>query len=337
VNTNDDCILLLSKQFSGEISPDESVLLDEWLRQSPDHERLAAEIQQVWERTGTYQKTFSPDLTADFQNIEARIRNAEPVVTSNPLFTVRLGRLLLRAAAVLIVMVASVWGWRNLSTTPVALLTATVTNAEKQRVELPDGSMVWLRRNATLEYPKQFQNAERRVKLTAGEAYFEVAHNAAQPFVVETPDGDLVRVLGTAFGVGLAPGRITVAVRSGRVQFSPQSKREGVVLTARQKATFDLNNPQIVVSQNITLNELAWQTGGLEFVRTPLSQVTTDLEQYYKVKITLRNPALQNCLHTAPLTNQSIRKVLESLALTYGMQVVEVVPDQFDLLGGTCE
>ncbi len=218
------------------------------------------------------------------------------------------------------------------------MLTASAIELEKQWVELPDGSRVCLRQNAALEYPAQFNGEQRRVKLTAGEAYFEVAHNAAQPFIVETPNGDLIRVLGTEFGVNLADhDRITVAVRSGRVQFAPKAKSEGVVLSAREKATFDRTNAQIKISRDVNLNELAWQAGGLEFVRTPLAQVTAELEEYYKVKITLKNPALQNCPHTAPLTNQPIRKVLESLALTYQMRVVEVTPEQFDLLGGKCE
>lgn len=41
-----------------------------------------------------------------------------------------------------------------------------------------------------------------------------------------------------------------------------------------------------------TFNELSWQTGGLEFIDTPLRDVIRDLEATYHVKISLSNPVL---------------------------------------------
>ena len=90
------------------------------------------------------------------------------------------------------------------------------------------------------------------------------------------------------------------------------------------------------VSTAGTLNDLAWQTGGLAFVKTPLSQVMSDLEKYYQVKISLNNPAMANCPHTAPLTNAPLTQVLEALALTYQLKVKEVGSGAYELSGGIC-
>ncbi len=76
----------------------------------------------------------------------------------------------------------------------------------------------------------------------------------------------------------------TVLVRSGKVKFFPNATTQSPVLTANQKAVFDLASNTLRVSNAVSLNELAWQTGGLEFVKTPLSQVILDLEKYYHVK-----------------------------------------------------
>lgn len=335
MQTNDDCILLLQKQLTDEITPTEQVLLSKWLQQSPDHQQLAEEIRLIWEKTGTYEAVFTPNLEADFRQLQSRIRREEMAPVHRP---ASMGRIWLRAAAVVALLVASVWTWRNVSALDADRMVISAVGQEKLSVHLPDGSQVWLRRDAQLEYPPKFEGKERHVKL-AGEAYFEVAHNAAQPFVVDLPDGDQVRVLGTAFGIRIAPDqhRTDVTVRSGRVLFAPKNKPEGVILTARQQATYDKTSEKIVLNQNITLNELAWQAGGLAFVSTPLSQVVSDLEQYYHVKITLLNPALKGCSHTAPLTNQPFNKVLESLALTYQLRVTETAPGQFELSGGACE
>ena len=66
-------------------------------------------------------------------------------------------------------------------------------------MELQDGTKVWLNAGTRLEYPLVFAGGERRVKV-AGEAMFDVEHDPAHPFVVETFACD-VEVLGTKFDV----------------------------------------------------------------------------------------------------------------------------------------
>ena len=332
MQTDDAYILLLSKQFTGDILPDESAQLSEWLLQSPEHQHLAAELQQVWEKTGNFNKTFSPDLDTDFGQLQARIQMEEKPTAK----IVPMGRWLLRAAAMLALLIASVWAWQH-SNAPVASNTTIVATAENQPLSLPDGSRVWLRQNASLTFPQHFSEKTRKVSLE-GEAYFEVAHNPAQPFQVALPNGDQVQVLGTEFGVGVSPdgSRTEVSVRSGKVRFAPKDKPNGAVLTANQSATYDRSTAQLSVQQDITLNNLAWQSGGLEFVSTPLRQVVTDLEHHYKVKITLLNPALQGCLYTSPRTTQPIQKVLANIAIIYQLQVIETAQGKFELKGGGC-
>ena len=89
---------------------------------------------------------------------------------------------------------------------------------------LSDGTRVWLNADSELEYPVEFVKKERIVKLS-GEAYFEVAPNPEQPFIVEA-GGIQTRVLGTSFNIQayrneksvyttLLTGSIRVAVADG--------------------------------------------------------------------------------------------------------------------------
>lgn len=323
-------ILLLSKRFSGEITPDESAMLDEWLRQSPENKQFAADIQRVWEHSEGYGKTFSPNLEADFQKVQARIQHVNQV----PL-RATLGQKLMRAAAVLVLLLASVWGWQQFSGSTGSDVVITAEQAKKEEVKLPDGSKIWLREGSQLAYANQWTGKERRVKLQ-GEAYFEVEHDPAHPFKVELENGGSVEVLGTQFNVQQTSNQISVLVRSGKVRFSPNAQTTGPVLTANQKAVFEHSAAQVRVSTLSSLNELAWQTGGLEFVNTPLDQVVADLEKYYSVKIALRNPAMRPCPHSAPLTSQPIDKVLETLALTHQLRVKKTGERSFELSGGQC-
>ncbi len=323
-------LLLLNKRLSGEINPEESVLLETWLSQSPNNEELAKNTQQLWEKAEGYGKTFTPNLELDFQKVQARIRQQE-----QPKLRASLGQRLMRAAAVLALLVSAVWGWQQFSAdngTEVLILAETLG---AKSAALPDGSQVWLREGSKLAYTGKLDGTTRQVKLY-GEGYFEVKHDPAHPFKVELENGGTVEVLGTQFDVSQTASQTSVLVRSGKVRFSPKAQAAGPVLTANQKAVFEKEATQVKVSTVSSLNELSWQTGGLEFVNTPLEQVVADLEKYYAIKIKLSNPAMANCPHSAPLTSQAIDQVLETLALTHQLKVKKLTDGSFELSGGVC-
>lgn len=325
-----DYILLLHKRFAEEITSEESFMLDEWLGQSAKNEQIAKDMHRIWLQAEGYGKTFTPNLDADFQKVRAKIQTSAPVQ-----LRATLGQKLMRAAAVLVLAIAAVWGWTQFAGPDTTAILVSAETIGKQSATLPDGSKYWLREGSQLAYAKAWNGKERRVKLL-GEAYFEVQHDPAHPFKVELENGGTVEVLGTQFDVCQVENQTSVLVRSGKVRFSPTAQTTGPVLTANQKAVFDHNAAQVRVVTLPSLNELAWQTGGLEFVNTPLDQVVSDLERYYGVKITLRNPAMSSCPHSAPLTSQPIDKVLETLALTHQLKVKRSGERNYELSGGSC-
>jgi ferric-dicitrate binding protein FerR (iron transport regulator) len=117
----------------------------------------------------------------------------------------------------------------------------------------------------------------------------------------------------------------------------PENNAKSVMLLPGNKATYSHATAQIQVKEQVSANELAWQTGGLAFVNTPLHLVITDLQQYFSVKIVLKNTALRNCPFTAPITNQSVEKVLEGLALVFDMKLENPEQGAFILAGGSCK
>jgi len=323
-------ILLLSKRLSGEINPKDCADLDLWLQQSPENGQLAAELERVWANSETYSPSFRPNLDAAYQQVQARIKAQSPVR-----WQATLGQKLLRAAAVLALLMTATWAWQHFAPAPVSTLMVEAIGTEPKHFELPDGSKIWLREGSRLHFAEHWDGAVRSVKLS-GEGYFEVEHDPARPFKVELENGGSVEVLGTQFDVRQTAEQTSVLVRSGKVRFSPNGMAEGPILTANQKAVFDHQAAKVRVTQLSSLNELSWQTGGLAFVNTPLAQVIADLEQYYGVKIELGNPDMLACPHSAPLTNQPIEKVLQTLALTHQLKMRKKAEKSFELNGGQC-
>ncbi len=330
-----DAQLLLWKNFKGELAPSEAEWLTDWLAQSPENQRLAAEVRQLWFRTGEQANAFADlNLDAEFARLKTRIRAEQ-----QPLRVTHFApRQWLRAAAAVAVLVAAVWAIRanffqNQSAAPIEVFAEA---GQTKTIELPDGSRVFLRSGGHLIFPKTFPKNERPVRLD-GEAFFEVAHNPAQPFSVALADGSAVQVLGTQFNVRANAGAATteVFVKSGKVRF--ENTANHVVLVANQRGVLTHADGKIEAEQVAgQANDLAWQTGGLSFVNTPVGQVLADFEKYYGVKIRLENEAIRGCLYTAPLVNQPVAEAVAALARTFNCTVEMVSAKEFLLKNGRC-
>jgi hypothetical protein len=65
--------------------------------------------------------------------------------------------------------------------------------------------------------------------------------------------------------------------------------------------------------------------------------VIQDLEAFYKVKITVENQELYNCLFASTFENEDLSVVFESLKAVFGVTVNEVEKGKFVLTGGGCQ
>lgn len=97
--------------------------------------------------------------------------------------------------------------------------TYATTVGEQKTVKLADGSLMQL--NTDSQAVVSFTDAERTIRLAAGEALFSVSHDPRRPFVVLT-DTARVRAIGTQFNVYKnSTSGTRVAVIEGVVQVSP--------------------------------------------------------------------------------------------------------------------
>lgn len=123
------------------------------------------------------------------------------------------------AAAATLAFAALGW-WRVAgarSASPSLAPSALVATGPRE-VFLADGTAVKL--NAGSEIVEEYEPAERRVRLTRGEAHFEVTKDKARPFIV-VAGGVRVRAVGTAFNVNFHASRVEVLVTEGAVRVLP--------------------------------------------------------------------------------------------------------------------
>lgn len=100
---------------------------------------------------------------------------------------------------------------------------------------LEDGTIIYLKDQASLEYPKSFGTNRREVALR-GDAFFEVSRQAERPFIIDTQEAT-VEVLGTAFNIKEGDGKeFSLSVRQGEVRVTSKRSKESVHVGAGQTA-----------------------------------------------------------------------------------------------------
>jgi transmembrane sensor len=193
----------------------------------------------------------------------------------------------------------------------------------QQIVQLEDGSL--LRLNTDSKVAVRYSRRIRRLTLLRGEAFFEVAHNPARPFVVEAGPAQ-VRAVGTKFDVR-RDGRTTqVTLVDGQVQVSRPSHAERWTLAPDQQITVDgvAAAPQPTLAADAT----SWTTGRLRFRETPLATAVEEVNRYSRAKIVLDDARVQAVRVNGVFDTGDSQAFLSAVTALFDL---EAVPDR----GGT--
>ena len=162
-------------------------------------------------------------------------------------------------------------------------------------VALADGSRATLSSDSRLEV--RMDRGERHVSITRGEAFFEVAHDARRPFVVEA-DGHRAVAVGTRYAVRRDADTLRVVVTEGRVRLESAPEPDGTarpvaLLPAGSVATAGRNG---VLVRSLPLEEVRrytdWREGFLAFDDVSLAQAAGEFNRFNARRLELADPAL---------------------------------------------
>lgn len=159
---------------------------------------------------------------------------------------------------------------------------------------LPDQSRVWLNASSSVRYPTSFLGKERMVQIT-GEAYFEVAKNATQPFIVKTARGQEVRVLGTHFNINEYSDEpeVKTSLLEGSIRLTKDKKN--VLLTPGNQAHVNTAG-EIKIVANADMEEaIAWKNGSFQFNSADIHTVMRQAARWYNIEVEYKGiPANEN-------------------------------------------
>lgn len=268
------------KYQSGEISPSEINDLLIGMKQGNFEKWLDEEWDNV---TDTMDKETTERI---FAKIQQKVAEKEAQKSRKAriiqLFQSSMSRV---AAIALILIIAGVGYWHfNKNAEPQWL--KVVANDNVMQLTLPDSSKVWLCRNSVLQYPENFADGSRDVKLI-GEAYFEVEHDTGHPFIVNA-NRVCIKVTGTKFSVCDISKMQTckVILAEGSVNVNKTTEKNGRVYQLRPNDSYTLyasGKEEISTVDASTLQ--GWKEGYYQFSNEPLEDVLHRLSTFYGKQI----------------------------------------------------
>ena len=288
----------LARRDRGDWSEADQAQLSHWLRASTAHRVAYLRLEAAWSQAGRLNALGAglppgqipvPGALANHSFFgSTQTLTAVPEIQSSKNSPRRAYAL----TAMALLCVAAVLAWR--SYVPRNVSYETVLGG-LEAIPLADGSHMTL--NSDSQVQVLVTAKERGVKLNYGEAFFEVAKDAARPFIVRAGHARVIAV-GTQFSVRREADQVEVVVIEGRVRVerdNQSSVTPPAVLAAGSVARSDGSG---VFVQEKPLPEaeaiLSWRSGFLEFHDTPLKDAVAQFNRYNSRKIVIDDPNVAN-------------------------------------------
>lgn len=183
-----------------------------------------------------------------------------------------------------------------------------------RNIILPDGSTVVLHSGSKIDYLSSFSGDTREISLI-GEAYFDIVHNAARPFIIHT--GKIkTTVLGTAFTIKAYSGQkdIIVSVLRGKVKVENNSGLLAV-LTPNTKVNYDIAGARFEQQKvDVMAAVTDWTKQDMIFDGASFGVIAETLSKRYNMSFQFNNPAIVKCILSAGFDGtEPIDKVINIL------------------------
>ncbi|MBS0412138.1 MAG: FecR domain-containing protein [Proteobacteria bacterium] len=257
--------------------------LETWLAEHPSHLDAYERVESLWAELDTMAAGIAPRLADD------SLPQAQILPFARPERTAAKAGAKRRAARAWAPW-AGVAGLAGAAAVAALVLAPAVPTAyatgrgETRHVVLKDGTKVDL--NAGSRITVSFDGHARRVQVDDAEASFDVAHDAARPFLIAVGDQQ-IRVVGTQFNVRRRDAGLTLTVSRGVVEVRPLAGGEAppVRLTAGDQLARRDGDAASTVSHVAAAEAFAWREHRLICHACTLGTLAGDLNRAFVTPI----------------------------------------------------
>ena len=347
--------LLVSLKQSGEAPENELAELESYLKEYPEKRFQVERLNTMWlsasETTATqkeiafnkHMQRLSNHLSEPVLQYELGDNDDTIIQEKKPKSTIykKLAWVTGIAASLFIIWFVVADSYTNTKTTKAtAQNTVSTKRGSKSKIQLPDGTEVWLNADSKITYNENFQGDIREVHLS-GEAFFDVVRNEKKPFIIHTDVID-VKVLGTTFNVrsyanekntetSLIRGSVEITLRNNpdkKFMLKPDDKlivqNENFKAVPGKTAYEKREDKPILLTwdkikyekSDSSAKETLWVKNKLSFDGESMEEIALKIERWYDVKVNITDNRLKKTEYTAVFNDESLEQVMEALQIT---------------------
>jgi len=326
---------LLARKLAGEATPLEIDELNELMAKYPDSIYYDEILAQLWFTSNS--KKNIPEIENVYDRHQDKYKN-EFVYDKKHFLTAfnrqKTKNSLIFSLLVILITVLFVFTTKRQSNTEIQIVAG---KGMRKKINLPDGTIVWLNSDSKLTYNTTIIEDKKRVVFLSGEAFFDVAHHQKRPFFVRT-DKISIKVLGTKFNVKAyaADQKSEATLINGSIELSVNDRpQQKIILNPSEKFALVKKNEtgvkQEEVSNDITLmienvnpvqignqvyiEETSWKDSKLIFSNETFEEMKPKLERWYNIKIHLRSQKAISYRFTGVFKNENIQEALTAMQL----------------------
>ena len=195
-------------------------------------------------------------------------------------------------------------------------------NGETREIILPDHSRITLNAGSVLIYPEKFSSTERTVFLS-GEAIFEVTHNEALPFMVNTADLT-IQVHGTIFNVNAYPeaSGTSATLCEGSISATLKGSGESILMVPNERLDYDRQTGKSSILRVNSAEDIAWKSGDMCFRSENIHTIVKAIERKYGINTYITSGKYDDMILTAKfIQGESMEQMLGAICkLVPGMK-----------------
>ncbi len=323
-----DIEALLIRYYDKELSEEETLMLNRWMDESPENKKTAEEVYKLCYMVDVAKS--ESDTGNAYREIRSKIRSQRRT---------NIFRRMQKVAAILAIPLLGVSAYLlyTVNRENSAIIELSTTTGMVSSVTLPDNSKVWLNSNSTIKYPAKFSGKERRVEL-CGEAYFDVAEDRRNKFVVEAKNVE-VEVYGTEFNVE-AYGedhiiRTTLVEGSVGLKYdAPGDQKQIIRMVPNQIVSYDSRSKSLSMDAGNAQVNSSWKNGKIVLRDTSLEDALRIIGNKYNVSFSILDRQLLDNTYMGTFTNQSLEVIIKHFSMSSNINFREIPLEQKEEISG---
>jgi len=303
---------IITKHLSNEATDEETKFIFQELRDDDKFKKEYDEISVLWNSLTANKRSFDKErilkLIAKKISINKKQKQKRILLASFKYAAIFIGLVVITSFVI-----------NDLNSTKIVL-----NNTNKiQEIKLPDNSILYLNKNAKIEYGNSTIIRFNREINLEGEAFFEIAKSKNNKFIVHTPDFD-INVLGTKFNVRTYDKNQSVVLTEGKIRLNNfQNYETDIILRPGEVLRYSKENNGFIYYSVNTKIYTSWLNNKLEFDSFSLNELAELIQLRYNKKLIIQNSEIAEKRISGSAPSDDLNLIIQALETILNTKIIQ--------------